>query len=293
MLVAFWDQLLGNSTPRCSKAGLSGIADHRVADLPLDLVERMHAGSRKPPLYREALRPFLGVASGGLGHRTSPLAATFRGNSAGSLTDRTEKVPEVANKALRSRPDVPSPHGGNSAISAQMRARTLRSMVEDLRRGAERMGERASAARDDGRAGHRRQEAVGERATAAKEATADAIAAGQAEAARRLARVGLLPLARLRRRPDRPREDAEGDPGGGDLRGQPLGPVRHQRPLPPGQLDPAPGAPVDAAPGSLDDLLPHRRHLHALRAAGPRRRRSPTRSSSSSGSARSPARSSR
>jgi hemolysin III len=39
-------------------------------------------------------------------------------------------------------------------------------MVEDLRRGAERMGERASAARD----------AMGERATAAKEATADAIA---------------------------------------------------------------------------------------------------------------------
>jgi hypothetical protein len=24
MLVAFWDQLLGNSTPRCSNAGLSG-----------------------------------------------------------------------------------------------------------------------------------------------------------------------------------------------------------------------------------------------------------------------------
>lgn len=39
-------------------------------------------------------------------------------------------------------------------------------MAEDLRRGAERMGERASAARD----------AMGERATAAKEATADAIA---------------------------------------------------------------------------------------------------------------------
>src|SRR5689334_18559364 len=25
MLVAFWDQLFGNSTPRCSKAGLSGL----------------------------------------------------------------------------------------------------------------------------------------------------------------------------------------------------------------------------------------------------------------------------
>ncbi len=51
-------------------------------------------------------------------------------------------------------------------------------MVEDLRRGAERMGERASAAREAAveKAGAAR-EAVGERATAAKEATADALAA--------------------------------------------------------------------------------------------------------------------
>jgi hemolysin III len=50
-------------------------------------------------------------------------------------------------------------------------------MVEDLRRGAERMGERASAARDAmGDRASATKEAVGERATAAKEATADAIA---------------------------------------------------------------------------------------------------------------------
>ncbi len=51
-------------------------------------------------------------------------------------------------------------------------------MVEDLRKGAERMGERATAARDAAveRAGAAK-DAVGERATAAKEATADAIAA--------------------------------------------------------------------------------------------------------------------
>ena len=99
----------------------------------------------------------------------------------------------------------------------------------ELRRGAERMGERASAAR----------EAMGERATAAKEATADAIAAVKPKL-RGVSHewafflslgfgVALIVLA----------EDAEGDPGGGDLRGQPLGPVRHQRPLPPGQLDAA------------------------------------------------------
>lgn len=62
-------------------------------------------------------------------------------------------------------------------------------MVEDLRRGAERMGERASAARDAmgdraaaakeamGERATAARDAVGERATAAKEATADAFAA--------------------------------------------------------------------------------------------------------------------
>jgi hemolysin III len=50
-------------------------------------------------------------------------------------------------------------------------------MADDLRRGAERMGERASAARDAmGDRATAAKEAVGERASAAKEATADAIA---------------------------------------------------------------------------------------------------------------------
>jgi hemolysin III len=50
--------------------------------------------------------------------------------------------------------------------------------MEELRRGAERMGDRASAARDAmGERASAAKEAVGERATAAKEATADAIAA--------------------------------------------------------------------------------------------------------------------
>jgi hemolysin III len=50
-------------------------------------------------------------------------------------------------------------------------------MVDDLRRGAERMGERASAARDAmGDRAFAAREAMGERATAAKEATADALA---------------------------------------------------------------------------------------------------------------------
>ena len=50
-------------------------------------------------------------------------------------------------------------------------------MVEDLRRGAEKMGERATAAKEAmGERATAAKEAVGERATAAKEATAEAIA---------------------------------------------------------------------------------------------------------------------
>ena len=51
-------------------------------------------------------------------------------------------------------------------------------MVDDLRRGAEKMGERATAAREAmGERASAAKEAMGERATAAKEATAEAIAA--------------------------------------------------------------------------------------------------------------------
>src|SRR5207253_9960366 len=37
------------------------VADHGVAELPLDLVERMHAGRGKPPLDREALETVFGA----------------------------------------------------------------------------------------------------------------------------------------------------------------------------------------------------------------------------------------
>ena len=162
-------------------------------------------------------------------------------------------------------------------------------MGDRARDAREAMNERASAAK----------EAMNERAAAAREAAGERAAAarrqrdrprrprggqrarrrrqrgdgrgdrrGQAETARRLPRVGLLRLPGLRRRPDLLRQDAEGDPRGGDLRGQPLRPARHQRPLPPGRLEAAQRAPVDAPARSLDDLLPHRRHLHAVRAAG-------------------------
>src|SRR3954454_826660 len=51
-------------------------------------------------------------------------------------------------------------------------------MAEELRRGAERMGERATTAKETmGERASAAKEAMGERASAAKEATADAIAA--------------------------------------------------------------------------------------------------------------------
>ena len=135
------------------------------------------------------------------------------------------------------------------------------------------MGERASAARDAmGERATAAREAVGERATAAKEATADAIAAVKpklrgvshewaffvslvfgaaliivaktpkatlAVAIYAVSLSALLGTSALYHRVNWKRPN-----------------VRH----------------VDAPPRSLDDLLPHRRHLHAVRAAGPRRR---------------------
>ena len=48
-------------------------------------------------------------------------------------------------------------------------------------------------------------------------------------------------------------------PRPGDLRDLALGPARHQRPLPPGQLEAPLGADVDAPPRPLDDLPADRR----------------------------------
>ena len=52
-----------------------------------------------------------------------------------------------------------------------------------------------------------------------------------------------------------------------DLRGQPLGPLRGQRALSPRELEAAVRAPLDAPPRPHDDLLPDRRHAHAVRGA--------------------------
>ena len=93
---------------------------------------------------------------------------------------------------------------------------------------------------------------------------------GEATPAGRVTRVRLLRLARPRRGADRDRPRRRGPPGGRHLRGQPLGAVRGQRPLPPPRLEAAGRPALDAPTGPHDDLLPHRRHGDALRPPRPR-----------------------
>src|SRR5690349_16457739 len=115
-------------------------------------------------------------------------------------------------------------------------------MADELRRGAERMGERATAARDVmGERATAAKEAVEERATAAKEATAEAIASVK------------------------PQLRGEG------IRGDAVGRVRNRRRLQPLQLGPRQRPSVDEAAGSRDVLLHLRRHLYPLRALRPER----------------------
>ena len=271
MLVAFCDQLFGNSTPRCSKAGLSG--------LPITASRISHSISSKgcvpargkSPLDREALQT--GFTGGWWRSWTSNFS---------SRSDFQGELRRIVIESDRTLLDA-----SNSANAAEI-SRLLYPLMVTIWRCA-----------GDGRAGHRRRDAAErataaqrprrERASAAKEVAADAIAAVKPKLRGVSHEWAFFVSLFLGAGADRRREDAEGDPRGRHLRGQPLRPARHQRPLPPGQLDPAQRAPLDAPARPLDDLLPHRRHLHALRAAGPARAAGRAPSSSSSGSARSPA----
>ena len=62
--------------------------------------------------------------------------------------------------------------------------------------------------------------------------------------------------------------------GRGGLRGERHRALRRERAVPPRELAPR-GPALDAPPRPLDDLRPHRGDLHAVRAAGVRRRRRP------------------
>ena len=100
---------------------------------------------------------------------------------------------------------------------------------------------------------------------------------GEAAPARRLAPVGVLRVARPRRRAGAHRAHRRGH--GGRRRSTPRlrgHAVRHQRALPPHQLAHRLGAPLDAAPRPLGHLPAHRRLLHAVRDPGHRRHAWPT-----------------
>ena len=112
MLVEFCDQLFGNSTPRCSKAGLSG--------LPITASRISHSISSKgctPAVenrrsIERPRRPFLGVLVAVLDIELLLSQRLLGGAAAGSSFARTEVAAESAN---RRQIRAPSIHGGNSA----------------------------------------------------------------------------------------------------------------------------------------------------------------------------------
>src|SRR4051794_5899277 len=119
MLVAFWDQLLGNSTPRCSKAGLSGLPitasriSHSIWSKGCTSAVENRRSIERP------LRPFLGVLMAVWDIELLLSQRLSGGNFAGSSKSQTEKESKGANKALGP-PAARSLHGGNSAKSARM-----------------------------------------------------------------------------------------------------------------------------------------------------------------------------
>jgi hypothetical protein len=54
------------------EGGVVGVADDRVAKLPLDLVERMDARGCEPPLHRQSLRGDSSCICGGFSHLFLP-----------------------------------------------------------------------------------------------------------------------------------------------------------------------------------------------------------------------------
>ena len=107
----------------------------------------------------------------------------------------------------------------------------------------------------------------------------------QAPHARGAASVGLRGLRGARRPGRRLRRRRARARGRGGLRGERHRAVRRERAVPPRELAPR-GPALDAPAGPLDDLRPHRGDLHAVRAAGVRRRRRAARCSSRCGAAR-------
>ena len=241
MLVAFWDQLFGNSTPRCSKAGLSGIADHGVPDLPLDLVEGMRPGESRS-----------GALSRGPGGRFG--SCWWRsGTSNLLLSRRLWGVTDAGSSSSRTEPVV-------DATPQKPRISRSRSPSMVTRRWC-------------GRGRPRKPES-------AKEVASDAIAAvkpklrGVSHEWAFFVSLGLgAALILAAKTPKATLAVAIYAVSLSALLGTSA--LYHRV-----NWKPAQRAPLDAPARPLDDLLPDRRHLHAVRAAGPRRparRRDPRR----------------
>ena len=103
MLVAFCDQLFGNSTLALLERGAFGIADDGVAELPLDLVEGVDAGGREAALDRQSRLAVLYVLCSGFAHQVLLVAASGVDRESLRAT-RTEppsvEPPEIASAGL-------------------------------------------------------------------------------------------------------------------------------------------------------------------------------------------------
>ena len=192
MLVAFWDQLFGNSTPRCSKAGLSGS--------PITASRISHSISSKgctPAVenrrsIERPCRPFLGLAVAVLDIELL-LSQRLLGVTAQDRSPaRTGTVSKCANK--RRIGEVVS-YILTTPLSRQSALPLL--WVHGRRPAQGRRADGGEGQRRPRRDGRARRQEVGmppQRGGGRRDRR------GQAEAARHLPQVGLLRLARPRRR---------------------------------------------------------------------------------------------
>jgi len=88
---------------RKAGVGVRGINTARGALIDeAALVEGVRSGGGEPTLDREPPETVFAGAGGGLGHRTSPLGAAFRGSCPGSSTGRTDFVATDSANAVNS-----------------------------------------------------------------------------------------------------------------------------------------------------------------------------------------------
>src|SRR5215207_9262427 len=97
MLVAFWDQLLGNSTPRCSNAGLAGspITASRISHSTASNGLTPASVKRLPTLTPSPAAVMAGAVALRLSGMTSPRVGDLHGLPQGGTTDIAPRVGRI------------------------------------------------------------------------------------------------------------------------------------------------------------------------------------------------------